>query len=250
MKIRKEVVIIAGVFVLFALVLAVVTLHQNDKNRGDFAARIISEGSDKSLDTIAGLKAAIAANEKKIAQHVQDAGKTAYYWKILAIRLQDQGLHGDALDALERAIYYAPTDASLHYYTGVSAGVLAKSVHSYPGPGTDNTERNRYYLIAEDAYLRAIELDPLYLRPRYGLAVLYVFELNRPEDAVPLLQRYLEISRNDLDSMFVLARAYYMLKRYQEAVDLYDRIITLSGNTQQRNEAQNNRQQVLGMMHG
>ena len=250
MKIKKEVVIVISAAVLFVLVIVAITQYQINKTREEFAARIVSEGSAKTPDTVEGLKAAIAANEKKMKQYVDEAAQTAYYWKILAVRLQDRGLHGEALDALERAIYYAPADPQLHYYTGVSAGILAKSVHVYSDDGTENTERRRYFALAEDAYLRAIELDPTYTRPRYGLAVLYVFELNRPEDAIPHLQRCLEISRNDLDSMFVLARAYYMLKRYQDAVDLYDRIISFTSNAQQRTEAQNNRQQLLDLIHG
>jgi len=80
--------------------------------------------------------------------------------------------------------------------------------------------------------------------------VLYVFDLERPEDAVPHLQHYLEISRNDVDTMFVLARAFFMLKNYQGALDLYDRIIILTTSDQKRIDAQNNRQMVLGQMYG
>jgi tetratricopeptide (TPR) repeat protein len=77
-----------------------------------------------------------------------------------------------------------------------------------------------------------------------------VFDLDRPEEAIPHLQRYLEISRNDVETMFVLARAFFMVRMFQEAVDLYDRIIMLTGDEQRRNDARSNRQIVLGHMHG
>jgi hypothetical protein len=50
--------------------------------------------------------------------------------------------------------------------------------------------------------------------------------------------------------MFVLARAFYMLENYQAAVELYDRIITLTSDEQKRIDAQNNRQIVMERMYG
>jgi len=41
-----------------------------------------------------------------------------------------------------------------------------------------------------------------------------------------------------------------MLKNFQEALNLYDRIITLTRDEQKRLDAHNNRQFVLGQMHG
>jgi len=267
MNIKKGVVIALGIVFLAALAFYGVTSFQKDRSREELAKRILSSGRDSSGNptgapvtvpagtsagnsgtAIADLKASIAKYEKKIDQHVADAAKTGSYWKILAIRLQDRGLHGEALNALQRAISYTPLDPTLHYYTGVSAGIMAKSAHDFPG--SDSGERQRYFALAEDAYLRAIELDGSYLLPKYGLGVLYVFELNRPQDAVPQLQRYLEISRGDVDAMFVLARAYYMLKNYQNALDLYDRIIAVTRDDQKRSDAQNNRAILLGQMRG
>jgi tetratricopeptide (TPR) repeat protein len=199
-------------------------------------------------ETIEGLKNSIAAYEKRIEKHVEDAAKTGTYWKILAVRLQDRGLHGEALNALDHAVYYTPEDPAIHYSIGISAGILAKSLHASPGAG--GRDRGQYFTLAEQAFQRAIELDSRYLRPRYGLGVLYVFELDRPEEAVLHLERCLEISRNDVDTMFVLARAFYMMKRYQEAVDLYDRIITLTRDGKKRIDAQNNRQTALEQIYG
>jgi tetratricopeptide (TPR) repeat protein len=162
--------------------------------------------------------------------------------------LQDRGLHGEALEALRNAAYYLPEDPSVQYNTGLSAGIMAKASHAFPG--RENREKEEYFSLAEKAFLRAIELDGRYLSPKYGLGVLYVFELDRPEEAIPHLQKYLEISRNDVDTIFVLARAHYMTRNYQAAVDLYDRIITLTRDDQKRKDAQNNRQLILGQMNG
>ena len=248
MKITKGAV--TGAVIVVLVVVAALAAFQSQKNRQrkEFAQRIYAQNSEVSPDTMEGLKASIAQYEKRIEQHIQDAAKTASYWKILAIRLSDKGFYGEALDALERAIYYSPTDPALHYHTGVAAGIMAKSQHLFPGK--ENTERTRYFALAEESFLRAIELDSRYLRPRYSLGVLYVFEFDRPQDAIPHLERYLEISRGDVDAMFVLARAFYMLKNYRAALDLYDRIITLTRDDQKRLDAQNNRQMVMEQTHG
>ena len=248
MKIEKKT--LTGLIVIVSIIIAVygASMYQRNRARGELAARIFNQGNGSSPNTIAELRRSISAYEKRIERHVKDAAKNSSYWKLLAVRLQDRGLHGEALEALEQALYYSPEDPFLHYYTGISAGIMAKSVHIFPG--RDNTERYRYYDLAEEAFLRAISLDSRYLRPRYSLGVLYVFDLDRPEDAVPHLERCLEISRNDIDTMFVLARAFFMLKRYQSALDIYDRILTLTKDEQKRIDAMNNRQTVMGLIYG
>ena len=250
MKKTKNVLLLVIVVVCVGVIVYGISMRQRFKSRNEFAERIFSLGDERNPppQTIEGLRSAIAYYEKRIDQNVKDVAKTGTYWKLLAVRLQDKGLHGEALEALENAIYYNPEDPTLHYSTGLSAGVMAKSVHALPG--SESRDKARYFALAEEAYLRAIELDGRYLRPRYGLAVLYVFELERPQEAISHLQRCLEISRNDVDAMFVLARAYYMTGSYKEAVELYDRIITITKDEQKRIDARNNRQVVMGMIYG
>jgi len=241
-------------FILFITVVsAAITatmLTQRNRRVREFADYIISHGESRwaAPDSVRQLRASIAANERRIERHVQYAARGAHYWKLLAIRLQQRGLHGEALGALQRAIFYAPEDPMLHFYTGLSAAILARSFHLFPG--IVNTDRILHFELAESAFLRAIDLDDRYLRPRFSLGVLYVFELDRPEEAIPHLLRYLEISRNSIDTMFVLARAFFMVGMFREAIELYDRIIVLTSNDQTRLEAQRNRFIVLGYLHG
>jgi len=244
---RKIITLLAVVLVVVAA-FNVYSQFQKNKARDEYANRIYSSSGSNPPSTVEELKAAIAANEKKIERYVNDAAQTGIYWKLLAYRLQDRGLHGEALEALRNAARYLPQDASVQYNTGLSAGIMAKASQAFPG--RENREKEEYYSLAENSFLRAIELDGRYLSPKYGLGVLYVFELDRPEDAIPHLQKYLEISRNDIDTMFVLARAYYVLRNYKAAIDLYDRIITLTRDEQKRKDAQNNRQLVMEQMYG
>ncbi len=160
----------------------------------------------------------------------------------------DRNMHGEALKALERAVQYFPEDSSLHYLTGLSAGVLAKSDPNFLGLSA-NLGRERLFALSEAAYLRSIALDDRYVRPLYGLAVLYVFELDKPDAAIPYLLRYLELRANDVDALFILARAYYMAGDNKKAVDSYDRIIAATRDSVKKAEAENNKKTVLGEMY-
>jgi len=241
-----------GITVILLIIVSLVAFSLNERHRlrTEFAGEILFQAGGRWArpDTIVELRRSIANYERRITRHVQDAARSATYWKLLGIRLQQRGLHGEALEAFERAIHLTPEDPTLHYFTGLSAAIMAKSFHLFPG--RDITDRVRHFMLAEDAFLRAIDLDERYLRPRYSLGVLYVFDLDRPAEAIPHLLRVLEISRNDIDALFVLGRAFYMIGNFREALDTFDRIIMLTRDEQTRRDAQNNRQVVMERIHG
>ncbi|MCL2214514.1 MAG: tetratricopeptide repeat protein [Treponema sp.] len=199
-------------------------------------------------ETIDGLRHAIALYEDQIERNVREGAQTGVYWKILATRLADRNMHNDALSALEKAIYYNTEDALLYYLTGVSASFVAKSIIGFSV--NDINERERYFNLAEKGYLRALEIDITYTRPMYGLGVLYVFELDKPQEAVTCLDRYLSINTSDISAMFILARAHFMLQNYSRAVEIYDRIIDRTRNQSEKNEALNNRDYIQGIIYG
>jgi tetratricopeptide (TPR) repeat protein len=249
MKIKKEAVI--GLVVIAVIAGGILGIYgfQKNRSRNDLAARIAElGGAGGPPETVEGLRRAIDLYEAQIEQHVRDAAQTGVYWKILATRLQDKGLHHEALDALERAMDYTPLDQVLSYMAGLSAAAIAKG--SLDLSGNASAAAERYYGLAEAAYLKAVSLDEGYARPRYALGVLYVFELNRPGDAIPLMVRYMELTTNDVDGMFVLARAYFMTEQYQEALDLYDRIISITRDAKKKREADQNKQYILGVYYG
>lgn len=195
-------------------------------------------------ETLEGLRSAISAYEAKVEETIGAAAQAGIYWKILAVRYIDRKMHGEALEALKSAIGYFPEDATLHYLTGVSAAVLAKSSHDFARSGK-NRERERLYALAEDAYRRALSLDPAYARPMYALGVLLVFELDRPSEAIPYLERYLTLQAKDADAMFVLARARYVGGDAGKAAELYDRIVSTTKDERKKAEALANKKTVL-----
>jgi len=248
MKIKETIV---GILVILFIGTLIVTVYRFEQNRvrGDLAKRV-AELSPRGgpPETIEGLRKAIAAYEAQIELNVQDGVQTGVYWKILAIRLADKGMHRDALDAFERALQFTPEDPTLFFLIGDSASVVSASTLGFSG--NSGTEKDRYAQLAESAYLKAIQLDPVYSRPRLGLGILYTFDLNRPAEAVPHLERYMELAPNNIKGMFVLARAYYMMENYDRAIELYDRIIARTKDPKVKSEAQNNKDIIRNLIYG
>jgi tetratricopeptide (TPR) repeat protein len=108
--------VITGLFVLLLVVVLVIVVYRYEtgKIHRDLAKQI-AELSPRGgpPETIEGLKAAIAAYENQIELNVKEGAQTGVYWKILATRLADRGMHRDALEALEKAISYNAEDPTL-----------------------------------------------------------------------------------------------------------------------------------------
>jgi tetratricopeptide (TPR) repeat protein len=243
-EILMAILVITAVGILFYFVYQNVTT----KTHRELAKRI-AELSPKGgpPETIDGLRKAIALYENQIERNVREGAQTGVYWKILAIRLADKKMHNDALSAFEKAIYFNTEDPTLYYLTGVSAASAAKSLVGFSTG--DQKEKDRLYKLSENSYLRAMELDITYTKPMYGIAILYIFELDRPQDAIQYLERYLKISGSDISAMFVLARAYYSTENYTDAVEIYDRIISRTKDKKIKEEAQNNKDIVQGLIY-
>jgi tetratricopeptide (TPR) repeat protein len=249
MKQFKEIVLGIFVILVFGWLVTYIYRYESKKSNRELTKRIV-ELSPKGgpPENIDGLRQAIALYEDQIEKNVREGAQTGVYWKILAVRLADKGMHNDALDALERAVYFNSQDPVIYYLTGVSAANAAKSKVGFSA--NVGRERDFYYTLSENSYLRALELDITYAKAMYGLAVLYVFELDRPQEAIVHLERYLQIQQSDVSALFVLARAHFMLENYTQAVEVYDRIISRTRDKKIREEAQNNRDIVMGLIYG
>ena len=126
---------------------------------------------------------------------------------------------------------------------------MAKSALDYNGSGNFSQKEN-YLKLSESAYLRALELEPTYARALYGLSVLYVYDLDESEKAIPLLEKLLTIETRNTDAMMILARAYYENYEFDRAVDMYNKIISTSTSPEKKAAAEANKKQVLEMSYG
>jgi tetratricopeptide (TPR) repeat protein len=251
MKLKRETLI--GICVILIIAAGVTILYNAGKGRerNALARRIVSSAPKSGIpETIDGLRTAIGLYERQIEQHVADAARAGTYWRILAVRFQDRAMHREALGALEHAIEYYPSDPSLLYLTGFSAAQAAKSALDFNDPQSGNHEADRYYRLAESALRDAIAMDDSYTRPRYLLGVLYLYELDRPEEAVPILERYRELTVNDTGGMILLAHAYTLTGRFSQALDLYDETISIVKDRNQRAALEETRRQVMEMYYG
>ena len=206
----------------------------------------MEEGVDNPT-TKEELTAAIKKYDERAMDLVLTESQEGIWYKILGTRYLDEQMYGKALEAFQKAVLYYPSNANLYYYIGLCAGYMANSVLDYQANGelSIESEKQNYLSLSESAYLRALSLNSSYYRAMYGIGVLYVFELNKNEEAIPYLEKFLEIQSKDTNGMFVLARAYYSTYQFQKAIDLYDKIITLNPNKEKVTKAQANKKIVL-----
>jgi len=242
MRLRKDTLIALAALGIIAGSIMLFYHHERSRERRNWAWRIADAGPRGAVPrTIEGLVEAIALYEERIERHVRDAAQTAAYWKILGHRLADRGMHRDAVYAFERAIRISADDPTLFFLLGESASVVAGSSLDVPAlGGPAPSERDAYFALAERAFLRAIEMDATYGRPRFSLGVMYAFDLDRPQDAIAQLERFLQISPRDIAAMFVLARAYVMTEQFFPAIELFERILSMSRDPSVRERAEAN----------
>jgi len=193
----------------------------------------------KNPSSIDEIQSAIRKYEGRINDILIMEQKVGIWYKILGRRYMDKKMYKKAIEAFQSALEYFPENQHVFYQIGVCAAVLAKSTLDYPSMSSG--ERQRYFDLSVAAYKRAVELDPTYTRAVYALSVLYVFELNRPADAITIMEPIAAREKKPLDSLFILGRAYYMTGQYEKAIAAYDRIIKTSGSAEQRADAERNK---------
>ena len=203
----------------------------------------MEEGVD-SPTTVDELKDAIKKYQERVADVQLAQSQIGIWYKILGTRYLDNKMYGEALKAFQEALTYYPDNQNLYYYVGVCAGYMSHAALDYNASGNNEVKYN-YLKLAEEAYLRAISIEDRYVRALYGLGVLYVFELDEPEKAIPHLEKALSIDTKNLDTMFVLARAYYSSYEFDKAIAIYDKIIETTKSEDTKKTAEENKKIVL-----
>ena len=206
----------------------------------------LEEGVD-SPTTKEELQEAIAKYDKRAIDLATTQAQEGVWWKILGTRYLDEQEYGKAYECFQNAVEIYPNNANLYFYLAVCAGYVAHTKEDWNAmaDGTSAVIKQRYLRASETAYLRAISINPNYYRALYGIGILYVFELNESEKAIPYLEQYMNAQVKDTDGMFVLARAYYDTMNFDKAVDLYDKIIELNPNADKVAQAEANKKKVL-----
>ncbi|MCR4742734.1 MAG: tetratricopeptide repeat protein [Treponema sp.] len=194
--------------------------------------------------SIEELKDAIEKYSDRVADIQMANSQIGIWYKILGTRYLDNKMYGEALKSFQKALEFYPDNQNLYYYVGVCAGYMSHAALDFGGSGSSEVKLN-YLKLAEESYLRAIQIEDRYVRALYGLGVLYVFELDEPVKAIPHLEKLLTIDTKNIDAMFVLARAYYSNYEFDKSVEMYDKIINTSKSAETKAAAEDNKKTVL-----
>jgi len=224
-------------------VLAVVALSSCDNRVDTMLSRLLqTEDEPVSVDnasetTLSELEADVAEYRDAVNERFSAARNLASAHRMLGMRYLESDMYGPALEQFQKAADIQGGNATLFYYAGVSAANHAQSA-------MDDEERQERYEIAERAYLRALELRDRYPDAAYGLAVLYAYELDRPEEAREYIDKVLEWRTRDIRAIAISAYVYSQLGRIDEAIREYDRVIEHAEDESMRERARSMQQQL------
>ena len=196
-------------------------------------------------NTEAELKDAIRKYEKRVDDIMIAEERIGIWYKILGSRYMDQKMYKKALKAFQSALEYYPENPNLFYQAGLAASLTAKNSLDFELTGTD-IEKKRYFDLAASAYNRALEIDSKHSKAVYALSVLYIFELNRPAEAIPILEKIAEWEKKPIDHLFLLGTAYYMTGENEKAIAVYERIIEISSSAEKKAKAESNIREIRG----
>ena len=153
-----------------------------------------------------------------VDQKVEAVSNLASFYKLLALEYIELRMYGLALDSLRSALEIEPGNNILLYLAAVAAGNTAtSSAEAEPTP-------TEYLQLAERYYREALEIDNEYSEARYGLAILYLFELDRPQDARAHVEQLLAEDDRDPNYIALQARMYAALGDNLRAADLYEQV--------------------------
>jgi tetratricopeptide (TPR) repeat protein len=222
--------------------LGVLTLAGCDQGRSDTLEDLAQmEPGDGPVgeERIAELRRQIDNYREIVDEKVQATGQLGVYYKMLARAYMTRRMYGPALDALEDAIRIETVNPVVFYRAGVAAGQLGNAAGG-------ESEARRHFETAERYYERAIELDPEYVDALYGLAVLYTFELDRPAEALDLLERATTVEPGRARPFMLKGRVLLELGRPEAAAEAYGNAAETAESENIRDAALENRRRILG----
>ncbi|MGP1586765.1 MAG: tetratricopeptide repeat protein [Treponemataceae bacterium] len=245
---NKNVIKIFSVFSFLFVFLFFAGCHVTNTSKKINRLQHLEEGVG-SPTTMEDLEDAIKKYNERVEDLCSANAQIGIWHKMVANRYLEKKMYGEALKSFQKAIEFYPQNQNLYYWVGVCAGYTAKSSLDYSGTGNFSQKQN-YYKLAESAYLSAIQIEPTFVRPMYGISVLYAMELNEPEKAIPYLERLLTIDTKNSDAMLLLARCYYATYENEKAVDMYDKIIKVSKSQKAKDSAEENKKIILDSLYG
>ncbi len=174
-------------------------------------------GVSVNEERINELKGDIKRVDREIDATIEKVRNRGNYYKLLGLKYMDYSMWSEGAEAFDGALKVYPENTRLHYYRGVCLAQSAMNESS-------RTRREELFASAEADYKRAAELDRIYTSPLWGLAILYVYELDRASEAAPLLDRLLEIEPSNEKATLLRAELYRAAGDKMRALDLYHKL--------------------------
>lgn len=186
---------------------------------------------ERAAEYILELEEDIEQYSKTAQTRPEDSQYPDMYHKLQAIYYLKLEMYNKAKTAIEKALLIDNDNDELFVRLAICEATLAKSA-------LNRNEAIRLYTQAAESYESALSLDGDDVDALYGLAILYSFEIPDREEAVTLLHRLLEKDANHFRARFVLARTYYSQGRFASALGQYDKIIQLTDDPVEREQAE------------
>ena len=184
----------AQITILLATLLVLLLSCQAGRNT-ELAERVNemeggSGSAEEEPEEIREIRKELNRWEDELNDAITAGRNTGRFYKTLGLKFLDYKMYGPARDSFNRSLEFSPENGRLYYYRGVAQSRLALTTQN-PVQKLDEMR------MVEQDYLRAIQVEPRFMSPYFSLAILYIYELNRPFEAQPYLEEYLSVERSD-----------------------------------------------------
>lgn len=125
----------------------------------------------------------------------------------------------DARKSLKQALRYDPEHSEVHYYLGIA--YMAQSKRDPAAP--------LYVMQARRSFSSAAAAKPLHPDAYYRLGLTYENPSRDYKKALALFYRQLMVKPDHRDALYHLERCSYMLKQFQEGIDLLTQVVDVHG---------------------
>jgi len=229
---------------IFILLLLLIGCRNNSENLEDLAARMaamdgvdMTEGDEKRT---AELMATIKKYEKDIGDIISDQNNRSEFLKLLGLKYMDYKMWTLASEQFKQAMEITPESSRIHYYRAVALGQMAVNE-------SNRSQRQQLLTEAEFEYQRALELDNMfYSSAAYGLAILYVFEMDRTDEAEELLDEIIQKDPAFLKAKMLRGQLYERERETVKAIEMYQSILNADRDSELMEAAKNRLIQLGG----
>ena len=192
-----------------------------------------NEDDDKALLEVTSIYNDII-NQKIYAQD-----RLASIYRILGERSLAKQQYAYSAKYFNEALKILPNSPYLRYGIGISYANLADSA--------DTPERKTEFLNRAETNINfAIGKDPNNANYYAALASLKGIQQDNYEEAFENISKAIEMSPDNIDYLFILARIQYSRENYNEAIAAYRKISNLATETTIKQTALNNINQIIG----